>query len=1330
MHPTATAQNHTNHTRTPITANHLASQVQAHSLINTHTTHTIHASNNVNNISTRRDMPPLPPTPPADIAPRADVGEDTKSGVGGEESPRSGPSAARLGAQSFASVVSSPPGALSPKSPSAGKYQQPERASRPTGSPNATTTLPLSPPASGKAGPTAGSPTSGELDNNNSIISSSTSSDTDDALIEQDGDHDHDQEYASNSSSDVEIYLNAHTLGLHDSAARMHMHVPINTGATAPPTSAGSASASGSASNSTSSNTSNSGGNPAASMTLRPSSNSPPLNPPSTRSQGVAQGAARSTIISGLAASQHAPSNTNSNSFGLGVTTHNNNASSAESNAPKALSPLPFPPPQSTSPSSQYQQQSNASTNMQAPSTHRQKPAPGAPMHGTIPLPDVDECEHHLQQLQLHQHQQNQHQQQMHVLSTISTNATNSGHAQGPVSSVHAAPTIDLAGLAITSGGVGSGGFGLANSGLYAPGGLPASQSQPLPSLRSPYDNSGAGAGFPTSVSESALCSGGQGQQKTPNVYINGLPPHFPEDELFELASKFGMVRSVRTFTRHVRDSESGYGFVLFDRIEDAERCINELRKDRDLHPTFSKQVHKIPGTIYGQAHASTTGSWESGHASSRSSSVGDVLDSNGSFKAKMESLQDPTSTNLYMEGLPLSIDEPTLAALVSPHRIISSRFFQTRLSNPPRIIAFVRLDTRAGAEEIIEKLHGRMVRGWNDTGSRISVRFADTSEQRELRRNERSAQEGDGSPARLTIAQAALLNLRGQDIRPKANSVLHAHGGLPASTTRGGFSTSVSAPDFSSNAHVSSLPPVIGMTSNALEVDYSLAPGRAVSRSRSPYHGHQQDLGHYSQLPSSASANMDPAMAALLDSLRANGVPYNGSATGGYSDLRGEADYSQGGFGGRQQVGHGQHYHGHQQLPTSQSLGDLQQYSRPAPAYTRSGYTATEEYIMRAHAETAAFAQAQAQQQHQHQQINAAAAAERRRPAPLDLRRRRIGEEVQDESLAAANISVGVRGYRAQASIGRVGQGLVSPPMSSSSMGSIASMASSPMMGMGTMSASMSEDDFHSSAADRTVGSAGGRSMSGMLNTRLSREQPGSAPASTTMYHSQQLPRPMPISPLLPSTSNQEMSPNPNDTMVAYQQSAAQMHMRSTTLPQQRTSSIRNQQQQGGMVKGHYQHNSLSMPAQPLRTPQHASVAKMAGSGVDGATQGVIYEGEGQEEQTQREEGGTGTNPSNANMNAQPSQAKTHYSSAMFSEGDRHASPISPSPSLISPTLTYSSQTPSTLSPATPFFGSFSNTQATGEGFEVNANSKGEQQPQQRKASVGVASGLRTGSV
>lgn len=43
-------------------------------------------------------------------------------------------------------------------------------------------------------------------------------------------------------------------------------------------------------------------------------------------------------------------------------------------------------------------------------------------------------------------------------------------------------------------------------------------------------------------------------------------------------------------------------------------------------------------------------------------------------------------------------------------------------------------LETRIAAQDTIERLHGQMVRGWNDPGCRISVRFADSAEQRELR--------------------------------------------------------------------------------------------------------------------------------------------------------------------------------------------------------------------------------------------------------------------------------------------------------------------------------------------------------------------------------------------------------------------------------------------------------------------------------------------------------------------------------------------------------------------------------------------------------------------
>lgn len=65
----------------------------------------------------------------------------------------------------------------------------------------------------------------------------------------------------------------------------------------------------------------------------------------------------------------------------------------------------------------------------------------------------------------------------------------------------------------------------------------------------------------PLATTAAASCASSEG--KTPNVYINGLPPHFPEDQLFALTRPFGSVRSVRSFTRHVGERESGYGFVL-----------------------------------------------------------------------------------------------------------------------------------------------------------------------------------------------------------------------------------------------------------------------------------------------------------------------------------------------------------------------------------------------------------------------------------------------------------------------------------------------------------------------------------------------------------------------------------------------------------------------------------------------------------------------------------------------------------------------------------------------------------------------------------------------
>lgn len=49
----------------------------------------------------------------------------------------------------------------------------------------------------------------------------------------------------------------------------------------------------------------------------------------------------------------------------------------------------------------------------------------------------------------------------------------------------------------------------------------------------------------------------------TTNVYINGLPLRYNDDDLYRLTRGFGAVKSVKMFTRHLEDKPSAYGFVL-----------------------------------------------------------------------------------------------------------------------------------------------------------------------------------------------------------------------------------------------------------------------------------------------------------------------------------------------------------------------------------------------------------------------------------------------------------------------------------------------------------------------------------------------------------------------------------------------------------------------------------------------------------------------------------------------------------------------------------------------------------------------------------------------
>ncbi|KAG7448383.1 uncharacterized protein BT62DRAFT_703275 [Guyanagaster necrorhizus] len=715
-----------------------------------------------------------------------------------------------------------------------------------------------------------------------------------------------------------------------------------------------------------------------------------------------------------------------------------------------------------------------------------------------------------------------------------------------------------------------------------------------------------------------------QDSNKTPNVYINGLPPNYPEDQLFELAAPFGPVRSVRSFTRHVGEKESGYGFVLFETIDAAEKCIESLRRFRNLHPTFSKQVHKIPGTAYARAP-----SISSGHSASS------VHGDDDSFKSKMERLHDPNSTNLYMEGLPLSIDESSLGALVSPHRIKSSRFFQTRLSNPPRIIAFVRLDTRLGAEEVIERLHGRMVRGWNDPGSRISVRFADTSEQRELR-------DDDQSSSRLTIAQAALLNLHGREqLRSQVPFTIGGSRGNPSPI---GIdydqSTFVNPPfrDFSSNA---AIPSGFGYRGN----DIPIISNTSLASSRFPMSGRLQQ-SPYGQLSSAAQSQ---ELAALINTLRNNGS-YSGADdqfTDGLAHHRSLPQMA----GLRSALGNVDINLGYGNHPV---IGG-------GVAQARNGFTATEEYILQAHAAGNNLAN------------------QCRRPTGLDLSQ--IQAQCQGEP---TDYNVGVRGVRTSAST------ISRPQLQTQRQDAY----HSPRVMNGALPAL--QEEFQSSSAMRQGQNFlrgqtrnGNTHQSNLNGSRL----PGDRDADQIHSHV--------------SSYSQNSSHVPSQSSNRNQHINQQAHVRSSTLPHSTSTPSAEQHH-----SRHYQHSSMSIPksrnisseilrATSQRVQQHRYANSISGENNVHPNSNHLFSNDSYTSDLKNNNGNSAMLRHHRSNIQAGDDFKNDYDAHVYPHGvfpdpDRDVYDVEQSsPPLVSPALTYSSRgSGTTLSPTTPFVGSFSQQQ------------------------------------
>ncbi|XP_055601356.1 ELAV-like protein 3 isoform X6 [Uranotaenia lowii] len=174
-------------------------------------------------------------------------------------------------------------------------------------------------------------------------------------------------------------------------------------------------------------------------------------------------------------------------------------------------------------------------------------------------------------------------------------------------------------------------------------------------------------------------CGGGQEDSKT-NLIVNYLPQQMTQEEIRSLFSSIGEVESCKLIRDKVTGQSLGYGFVNYQRVEDASKAINTLNGLR----LQNKQIK-----------------------------VSFARPSSEAIKG----------ANLYVSGLPKNMLQADLESLFSPFgRIITSRILCDNITGLSKGVGFIRFDQRIEAEKAIKELNGTIPKGSSEP---ITVKFA-----------------------------------------------------------------------------------------------------------------------------------------------------------------------------------------------------------------------------------------------------------------------------------------------------------------------------------------------------------------------------------------------------------------------------------------------------------------------------------------------------------------------------------------------------------------------------------------------------------------------------
>ncbi|KAI7902589.1 uncharacterized protein BX663DRAFT_486402 [Cokeromyces recurvatus] len=193
------------------------------------------------------------------------------------------------------------------------------------------------------------------------------------------------------------------------------------------------------------------------------------------------------------------------------------------------------------------------------------------------------------------------------------------------------------------------------------------------------------------------------------NVYVRGLSSKETDETFYNLCKNYGSISSSKAILDQKTGKCKGYGFVMYENPKHCQQAIQGLN------------------TLGYQASLARIGQ--------------------ESFSSRLKSLQDETSTNIYISNLPFNMNEQDLEELFKPYPVLSNRILRDQNTGLSRGVGFARLVNRPSAMAIIEKFNGYSISG--SSLAPLQVRFADSPAQKKLKHQTTTNKK---SPANLII--------------------------------------------------------------------------------------------------------------------------------------------------------------------------------------------------------------------------------------------------------------------------------------------------------------------------------------------------------------------------------------------------------------------------------------------------------------------------------------------------------------------------------------------------------------------------------------------------